>query len=411
MAMMIRFCSNQAAFRAFSLLCVACAVFLRAGISHGQSLQERPDDRRFQNGTALANASTPGKREMSRTELERELLLPLLLQERELLTHCGPDHPDLVAVQGKIAGVRDYLASIPFTSTTPPTTEPKATRWTKSDSTNYSIAQPAHSPAFEPPPSTQSAAPSGNIIQASHFSSEPPKARDRWDSSARTPTRSVEAHQPSWADSSTPKPEKSFEPSTGVSKVLATTATLLSPSEAPHPTAPVPEKQPVSLEQQARTLAEVVATMPSKQASPDGYFLRISWRQLICLLAIALCCLVLHLAGSYLIMRRCAARMAQIACPQPGFSQENSFKCTTGSGSSNPGDTETHQPHVGSFYTEKPPFDVSPAATLGPTWEEERQQKADEATRQGEAVLQQLFEQNMQLRKQLLVTAQGPENA
>ena len=70
-----------------------------------QSLPQPPDLL----STARPSATTSVK---SRAELERELL-PLLLQEREMLKYCCSDHPKLLVVQGRIATVLNYLANLP----------------------------------------------------------------------------------------------------------------------------------------------------------------------------------------------------------------------------------------------------------------------------------------------------------
>lgn len=410
MARMILDSSREASFRASFFLCVACSFFQCPDVSRAQSFQERSANPRSPDAPNTATVPHPGTHEKTRAELERELLLPLLLQERELLTHCGPDHPDLVAVQGKIAGVRDYLASIASTSPPQPATESKVTRWTRPEGADYPNARPAHFAAFEQPASAPKPVTSGTLIPTSHFPSESFKPRDRWDGSPRTQPKSIasETSLPTWSESTLPK-TKNSESSPGNPRESNKPATLLPPMEMPRLKADAPEKQPASLDQQASTLPELVAHLPRNEASPDGFFLKISWRQVASILAIVLICLVLHLAGFCLIMRRYAARLAPITRPQHGLSQEDSFSRAAVLMNANSVDAQADQHQSPSLYVENPSIDVSVAATLGPTWEEERQQKEDAEKRQGEAIFQQLFEQNMQLRKQLLVTAQGPE--
>jgi hypothetical protein len=63
------------------------------------------------------------------------LLLPLLLQEKTLLTNYGPDHPDVIAVRARIVAVREFLAEQSAAAEAKPAQNP-----------------PAATPAVLPPP-------------------------------------------------------------------------------------------------------------------------------------------------------------------------------------------------------------------------------------------------------------------
>ncbi|CAN5218581.1 hypothetical protein BH10PLA2_BH10PLA2_16460 [soil metagenome] len=346
--------------------------------------------------------------EKSRSELERELLLPLLLQERELLSHCGPDHPDLLAVQGRIGGVRDYLANLP------PPTPLRATRETPAPASidtshrEWTSAKPwpqlSDAQAMHPAPRR---AQSDEIVQTSYpvvsKNGSSAIASGTQLSEPKVQTSNKSFSNPAHAAGSV-KIDSKFDASRKRLDEGRNANEPLTEDEQPQAAVSRLDKKTDEIDRSA-THSEPVITFGNSTPGSNSYFLKISGRQFALIVAGAIVCLLVQMTAFCLILRKFVERLANVY----GSTIAKHSNGGDGSPTESTVSLATQEQPILSqgMYTERQPIDVSLAASLGPTWSEELQQKQDEEERRGQAIFQQLFKQNLELRSKLIVTAEA----
>jgi hypothetical protein len=350
--------------------------------------------------TAASKTGAPA-REKTRGELERELLLPLLQQERVLSERCGPEHRDLLAIKGKIAATRDYLATIPVAPPSPPRSESAPVWPNKSTQADWTTAKPAaFGSGFERTGSSGRSGSSNEIQQTGY--TVPSQSRPNVPAAFVVPSSTRLLGD---AGSLGVKPEeKVAAPAPSKPPEMPTkVASLSSLDQTPSPV------KVAAVEQKSMPLPTAVpASADLVRYALDGnpplagnYFLRISSGQLIGIIAGLLACFVGQLVAFWLILRRYAARLAQSAGQVAMLERE--FPTAPASAPS----TEAIDQNLHGLYVDHPSFDVSSVAPLGPTWAEELERQEAEKNRQGQALLQELFQQNLDLRKQVIASAEA----
>jgi hypothetical protein len=383
--------------RIFCVFCLFCLVFVSAGRTWAQDLPQN------QLPTTKPVANT---REKSRAELERELLLPLLLQERELLTHCGPDHPDLLAVQGRIAGMKDYLANLPAPTPERIPVQTSTTSTTNFRGGNWTTATPQPlGKAFERATPNPKPVASVDINLTGYSAPARSQPHDRDETSAPTNAKLV--------GSSTPFPSKNDENSITEKRAVSSpkglsTEKVMKPVSfdsigAPSPKALDPEMKPASAtsDQQPASFGPAKAAPIAEEARASDLYLRVSGRQFVGFFAAVLLCLFVQSAVFCVLLRRYAQNLVPASYLQLAQQQVGAGSPIGSSVVDNSIGAPEPRSKTGGSNLDPPAFDLSAVVSLGSTWAEELQKKEEEEARQGEAIFQQLFKQNMQLRAQV----------
>src|SRR5262249_35579057 len=70
-------------------------------------------DKAIPGNSALTKPGNEGVGQKVPWNVEEQVLLPLLLEEKRLLAYCGPGHPDVRSIRERIWIVREYLAQHP----------------------------------------------------------------------------------------------------------------------------------------------------------------------------------------------------------------------------------------------------------------------------------------------------------
>jgi hypothetical protein len=328
----------------------------------------------------------------------------LLQQERVLRERCGPEHRDLLAVQGKIAATRDYLATIPVAPPQPLRIEPLPAWPTKTNQADWTTAKPsAIGSTFERTDYAAKAGGSNEVLQTGYA----------------LPTRSAPTEPIPFTVPTNPKLLESAGAPTSKTEEKSTakpTANRLTETETKVVSLSSPEKAAGQVKTAATEQKPALTPLPpaplaselgknaleGNQPLAGNYFLRISSRQLIGIMAGLLACFVVQLIAFWLILRRYAARLARNAWQKSERQQELTVeKSPAGTASA-----EAIQQNLHELYVDHPSIDVSTVVPLGPSWAEELQRQDDEKNRQAEALLQQLFQQNLELRKQVVAFAE-----
>lgn len=376
---------------------LACAGLCQLAFGSWNAAWAQAQTKTISNTPAESIAAT---RENTRAELERELLLPLLQEERVLAERCGPDHEDLRAVREKISATRDYLATIPTTLPELPKVEASPTRPTRVNQPDWTSAKSTAFGSTIDRASSNSRPAGPNEIQPTGYSiPNRVQPHDPIPFSVPLSGKILESPVPAKPNENIPaKPPQQVEMGTKVAslspevKASAQPKALSWEQESPAPFLNAPSTAPVL----ARSAHE------GEHASADGYFLKISSRQLAGVIAALLACFLVQLIGFWLLLSRYAVLLARSAwqeLPKP----ELAVAPASQSSGAEEFPANLHRLHV-----DKPSFDVTNVAPLGPTWAEELQRQEDDRNRQGEALLQQLFQQNLELRKQVIVSAEAP---
>jgi hypothetical protein len=391
----------------FQILSLFGVAFLVFGTTNAITAQEQ---QLTSNLTSGAKSVVPAP-EKSRSELERELLLPLLLQERELLTRCGRDHPELKAIRGRIAGVRDYLATLTAPPSEPFPVAKPTTRLTNPESHKWTTANPSSLPTAIDQPRLSSK-PTGLELSLTGYS-----APSKFQPHASEESSSLSSVMS--FGSSSPAPNKVGEKSPGetfAAEPLRSTSSKLETGPGTHVSDGMALPKPIASEkklaasilEQQFSSPDVAKTMLGKEKlGPSGYFLQISGRQFLVFFGALLVCLFAHLAAFCLILR------LYVSQPSPPPHQQLVHQHSDVPA---PDDSPTECSSsgiqrfplaIGGFDLEKPPFDVSAVASLESTWTEELQNKEKEEMRQGQAIFQQLFKANMELKNQLIAAGEA----
>ncbi len=342
--------------------------------------------------------------EKSRAELERELLLPLFLQERELLQYCSPDHPKLLGVQGRIAGIKEYLANLPA----PPAALAPVGTATKSSANTDGlriIAKPSLlGMAFEQlVPNPKPAAP-GDISLANYSVPVKVLMHDREEIFLPTSVMSMggSASTPNQFSQKSPNAKIVAVPLAGIPSEGETKAGSLYSNEVGLPKTVASERKPApSLLGQQSSSASVAKTAPTtEEPRPGGDFLSISKLEFVVFLAAVSLGLMAQSAVLCLILRRYAARLVSAPLQQLDPRQPGRIAPAGSPRDSNSAGIRVLSPGIRGLQSEKPRFDVSAVVSLESTWAEVLQKREDEGARRRDEVFLQLFQRNAELREQ-----------
>ena len=345
--------------------------------------QRRPvaPDQAISGDSAAGKPGNEGIRQETPSNVEDQVLLPLLLEEKRLLEDYGPDHADVRSVRERIQLVREHLArrrpARPQTVLAPLPSIPVQTPYREvpstTASTNRSRGQTLPLPL--PPVRSQIREPGrteGNT-QTATSKGHPELIRPAGFSTAANPIR----------DAGTAPASLAASPPTVVMKPDTHPAAVASTNPSAQAVVSPPSRE-----------AGNSVSRPSHEQPRGSSFFETGFGQLIGILGAVLLGVLIHLIALVFILRRYSAHLARVsrfelANPAAvGFvGEESAAGSQTVAAGSAPGE-ETQSSTAETF-------------DIGPTYAEEMQQKQEALNNQEEAVLRQIFELNMQIREQL----------
>jgi hypothetical protein len=355
---------------------------------HGIAAQDRPQVPELPSTAARPLAAS----DKSRGELERELLLPLLHQEQELLKYCCSDHPRLRAVQSRIACVRDFLAVHASPS-------PDLRLATKISSTTEGEFQSATAASrlgieFDRSVSLTKLAPCGPASLVECSAPVSTQNLDRHEISLLASAKTV-ASSPTTPSKSGKEPSNqktTGESVHGILPGMETRVSVFNPneSELPKP-ADFEIAQAVSnLDQESSTTFQTLMSK-AKKSRTGGYFKNVSSRDIVVLFAGALICLLIQSVAFYLSSRRKSARET-LASQQSGTrlptAPSNALNSPSMQVSSPGGELQVQK--LGCF--------VSAVASSPSTWAAVAENRENEGIRRKDAVFQDLAQRDGELR-------------
>jgi hypothetical protein len=382
-------------------LSMSYSIFGSPRFTAAQYRQQSPD---------VLSSSKPleSTREKSRAELERELLLPLFLQERELLKYCSPDHPQLLAVQQRIAGVKDYLANLPATRPEPVPFEATTKSSSSTDGVRITAKPGLIGIAFErlvrytklPALEDISLAGGSQPGKAQMNGQEeicPPASVKSIGSSASVPINLRETSR---------NAKIIDEPLRAIPPQSATKAGFLDSNEVGWSKMVASSKEPApSLLDQQKSSASIAKTASAtEEPIAGGYLLNIVGREFGLFLAAVLLCLLVQSAAFCLILRSYAARLVPARLQQVGARQPRGAPHTGFPRNRTEAGDRLLPFGIGRLKSEKFCFEVSAVASLGSTWADVLQNIEDEGARRRDEVFRQLFQRDAELRKQVVET-------
>jgi hypothetical protein len=322
--------------------------------------------------------------------VEEQVLLPLLLEEKNLLANYGPGHPDVRSVRERIQIVREYLAQHPpappptILRPQPPMSPPTPFREVPSAAASTTSWSAPTRPLPFPAVRSQILEPGGQDDSS--------EAKERF-GNTQTITRS-------W-----PKPSRPAGFSAVTSPILQPgPAAVSSPVSPPttaetrdkgaHPSAVVSDSPPVQVVASAPgAVGDSSAGQSSREQPRSNTFFETGFGQLLGILGAVFLGVLVHLIALVFILRRYGvhlARVFRVELVNPsavGFVGQVS--------------TAAQPVATGPAIEDVPPSSTAETFDLGPTYAEEMRQKQEALHQQEEAVLRSIFELNMQMRAQL----------
>ncbi len=318
------------------------------------------------------------------------------------------------AVQGRIAGVKDYLANLPVAPPNSASIERLATPLPNPEEHNGSARKsPSSGTGFERTGLSSKLAGPGDISFAGYSVPAKLQPHDREEVSRPTGAKHLRSSTsfPSKTGEELPNQTKLADPLQSIASKYDAKTPSSDSNATKLPKSKVLEKKPEPFiwEQPPSFPAMAKRMLTKEEPESSGYFLKISGRQFVIFFVALLVCLFAHLAAFCLILRCYAPQISSssfqpIVHRQPGLSSPDSSPIDC-----NSADIQGFPQTLGGLNLEKPSFDVSAAASLGPTWAEELQKKEEEEARKGEAIFQHLFKQNLELKNQLFVTGEASQ--
>lgn len=379
--------------------------------------------------SALAKPGTEGVGQEAPWNVEEQVLLPLLLEEKSLLVDYGPEHPDVYSIRERIRIVREYLAQhppappptvlrpLPPISLQTPYREAPSTRASTSSSSGHT------SPLPLPPVRSQILEPGGTEdgtevkdrygnTQTLSSRSRPEPVRPAGFSTAGNPI--LDAGTTSASLAAPPPTVRSRNELVRPADLSTAGNPPLNPGTTPaSPAGPLPtvvktndkDTHPAALAT-TNSSAQAVVSPPSRvsdnsesqpsQEQPRGNaFFETGFGQLIGIVGAVLIGVLIHLIALVLILRRYGTHLARVFRvelvnpPVVGFVGQMSAGAETQSVAASPASKEVTQ------------SSTAEAFDIGPTYAEEMQQKQEALRQQEEAVLRHIFELNMQMREEL----------
>jgi hypothetical protein len=365
------------------LLGICCLIFVSA---HAIAAQDRPPvpDSRSPEQRSLAAS------DKSRGELETELLLPLLLQEQELLKCCCSDHPRLRAVQSQIACVRDFFSVHPA-----PPAELRLT--TKTGSTTEREFQPTTVPplleiGFDRLVPLTRLPPCGSVNLVECSASANAQMLDRPGISLLASARTSSPTTPSKSVKEPSNEKTTGEPVHGMLPGMETRVSFfdLDESELPKPANLEIAEAASNSDQESSPTFKTLASK-TKNSRTGGYFANVSRRDIGALVTGALLCLLIRSLAYFLCSRRNSARETLPS------QQSGKRLSTVPSIALNSPCMQVTSPGRGLPVQELGCF-VSAVALSAPTWAAVAEKREDEGIRRKDAVFQDLVERDEELR-------------
>jgi hypothetical protein len=356
--------------------------------------QPRPDafDKPIPGHSALAKPGNEGAGQEMNGDVETQVLLPLLVEEKRLLVDYGPDHPDVRSIRERIQMVREHLAQHPpppsptILAPLPPISVRTSDQEVPSTTASTSSSPRQTQPVPLPPMRSQSLHPGGT------HDGTAAKDRDR-NTQTMTSTSRTELIRPAgFSNAGNPIRDSGTAP---VSLAAPPPTVGETKDKDPHPPASDstnPSGQTVV--SPPRSVGAHSASQPSQEPPRGDSFFETGFGQLIGIVGAVLLGVLLHLIALVLILRRYSAHLARVS------RVELVNPTAVGLVGEEPA---TGAPTVAAAPATR---EVTPSSTAGtldiaPIYAEEMRQKQETLDQQEQAVLRHIFELNMQMREQL----------
>lgn len=309
--------------------------------------------------------------------MEGQVLLPLLLEEKRLLAHYGPDHPDVRSVRERIQIVREYLAKHPPAIVAPgPPGSGQAPHREAPNTTASTIRSPGQPlPLPFPPVGGQTPGPGrteGNT-QTATSRGQPELIRAVGYSTAGNPIPG-----PVPASPAAPPPTVVEAKDKGSRPAVITSA---------NPSAQAVVSAPAGA-------GDGSASQPSQEQPRGRSLFETGFVQLIGIVGAVLLGTLIHQIALVLILRRYGARLARV------FRVELVNPAAVGV-AGQVSAAGTHTVAAGPATVEVTQGGTAETFDVGPSYVEEMREKQEALRQQEEGLLRHIFEQNMQMREQL----------
>ena len=303
------------------------------------------------------------------SNVEAQYLLPLLIEEKRLLTEVGPEHPAVLSIRERIREVRNYIEQHPLSSAVSlPPIPPRPI-------TERGAWQPAA--PLKPFPETKAAPPSALLA--------PPAAKIKVEQAGRLPGGGEECDLASR--------QKSLVADKAPS---GPSAAASAPDLPKRPPAPEPASSTTRKDQEREDYS--------------SRFLKRLPSQSLATVALLLGALLVHLVGLALILRSFSKRAARWARaefaalqtdrnPQPAASLAPSY--TSAAAALVPSSERSSREETVPADKTAQGQDSVESRGVGSTHEEERRLKPESGSRPEEGLLRHIFEDNVRLHAQL----------
>jgi hypothetical protein len=349
-------------------------------------------DKAIPGNSALAKPGNEGVGQEVPWNVEERVLLPLLLEEKNLLVNYGPGHPEVRSIRERIRIVREYLAQHP--PAPPPTIlapQPPISVQTPNLEIPSTTASTSSSPRQRLP---LPFSPVRSQIPEPGGTERGTEAKDRCGNTQTVTSRSLpELIRPvgfSTASKAIPDPD------TAPGSLAGPPPTVVETGDKDTPPAAVASSNPSAqaVVSPPGGVGDNTATQPSQEQPRGNPFFETGFGQLIGIVGAVFLGVLIHLIALVLILRRYGAQLARV------FRVELVNPAAVGFvGQVSAAGARTVA--AGPATTELTQSSTAETFDIGPTYAEEMRQRQEALRQQEEAVLRHIFELNMQMRGQL----------
>ncbi len=347
--------------------------------------QPRPDsfDKAIPSKSVLAKPGNEGVGQDPPGSVEERVLLPLLLEEKRLLENYGPRHPKVISVRERIEIAREHLAQHPPAPPPPPNPVQRPYRQVPSP-TASTISPPVQTAPLLLPSIRSKSLEQGGAEGGT-------KAKDRSGNGPTATSKSQPEPIRPVGFSSAGHPIRD----SGTGSLAAPSPTVVKNDKDTHPAAIAsPNTSVQAAASPPSNVGDKSAIQPSQDRPRGNSFFDTGFGQLIGIVGAVFLGVLIHLIALVLILRRYGSQLARV------FRVELVNPTAVGLvGQVSAAGVQT----VAADPATEELMQSSTAETfdIGPTYEEEMQQKQAALRQQEEAALRHIFELNMQMREQL----------
>lgn len=324
--------------------------------------------------------------------VEEQVLLPLLLEEKSLLAYRGPEHPDVLSIRERIRIVREYLAQHPpappptILAPRPPIPVQTPYREVPSTTASTSSSPGQTSPLPFPPVRSQILEPSGTKGGT--------EAKDRYGNTQTVTSRSQPELIRSVGFSTAGNPI--VDPGTAPASLAVRSPSVVETKDKDTHPAAIASTNPSAqaVVSAPRGVGDSSASQPSQEQPRGNSLFQTGFGQLIGIVGAEFLGVLIHLIALVLILRHYGAHLARV------FRVELVNPAAVGIvGQVSAAGAQTVA--AGPATEEVTQSSTAETFDIGPSYAEEMRGKQEALRQQEKAVLQHIFELNMQMREQL----------